>query len=60
MSIIWRYVDHYDVANVTSGDHNGVDAIVTESLLLNEHTMQSIALHMTLNPLILYICSVNI
>jgi len=50
MSIIWRYVDHYDVANVTSGDHNGVDAIVTESLLLYEHIMQSIALSYDTEP----------
>ena len=48
-----------DIANVTSADYNGVNAIVTVSLLPNVHTIQSNALHMTLNPLILYICSVN-
>ena len=33
---------------------------MTASLLPNIHTIQSNALHMTLNPLILYICSVYI
>jgi len=35
-------------------------AFVTASILLNVHIMQSNALHMTLNPIIIYICSVNI
>jgi len=59
-SITWRYAEHSDVANVTSAGYNGVNAIVTASLLPNIHTIQFNALHMTLNPLILYICSVNI
>ena len=54
------YADHSDVAKVTSAGYNGVNAIVTASLLPNIHTIQSIALYKTLNPLILYICSVNI
>jgi len=56
----WWYVEQSDVANVTSAGYNGINAIVTVSLLPNIHTFQSNALHMTLNPLILYICSVNI
>ena len=59
-SITWRYAEHSDFANVTSVGYNGVNAIVTASTLLNVHIMQSNALHMTLNPLIIYICSVNI
>ena len=59
-SITWRYAEHSDVANVTSAGYNGVNAIVTASLLPNIHTIQSNALHMTLNPLILYICSIKI
>ena len=59
-SITWMYAEHSDVANVTSAEYNGVYAIVTASLLLNVNAMQSNALHKTLNPLILYICSVNI
>ena len=59
-SITRRYAENSDVANVTSADCNGVNAIVTASILLNVHTVQSNALHMTLNPLITYICSVNI
>ena len=46
--------------NVTPADYNGVNAIVTASLLLNVNAIQSNALHKTLNPLIIYICSVNI
>ena len=53
-SITWRYAEHSDVAN------NGVYAIVTASLLLNVHIKHSNTLHITLNPLIKYICSVNI
>ena len=52
-------MEHSDVGHVTSADYNGVNAIVTASILLNVHTMQSNAFHMTLNPLIKYICSVN-
>ena len=48
-------MEHSDVANVESTGYNGVNAIVTASLLLNIHIMQSHALHMTLNPLIKYI-----
>ena len=59
-SITWRYEEHSDVENVTSAGYNGVNAIVTVSLLPNIHTIQSNALHMTLNPLILYICTVYI
>ena len=59
-SITWRYAEHSDVTNVTSAGYNGVNAIVAASILLNIHIMQSNALHTTLNPLILYICSVNI
>ena len=59
-SITWRYGEHFDVANVTSAGYNGVNAIVTASILLNVHTIQTTALHMTLNPLILHICSDNI
>jgi len=47
-------------ANVTSSAYNDVNAIVSASLLPNTHIIQSNALHMTLNPLVLYICSVNI
>jgi len=43
-----------------SADYNGNNAIVSVSLLLNVHIMQSNALHMALNPLVIYICSVNI
>ena len=59
-NITWGYAEHSNVANITSAGYNGVNAIVTASLLLNVHTIQSTALHMTLNPLILYIYSVNI
>jgi len=59
-SITCRYAEHSEVANVTSAGYNGVNAIVIASLLLIVHTMQSNALQMTLNPLIKYICSVNI
>ena len=59
-SITCRYAEHSEVANVTSAGYNGVNAIVIASLLLNVHIMQSNALQMTLNPLIKYICSVNI
>ena len=52
-SITWRYAEHSDVAN------NGVYAIVTASLLLNVHIIHSNTLHITLNSLIKYICSVN-
>ena len=55
-SITWRYAEQSDVANFMSADYNGINA----SILLNIHTIQSNALHMTLNPLIIYICSVNI
>ena len=48
-SITWRYEEHSDVANVTSAVYNGVNVIVT-----------ALHLHMMLNPLILYICTVNI
>jgi len=54
------YTEHSDVAKVVSAGYNGINAIVTLSLHLNVHTMQTIALHVTLNPLIIYICSVNI
>ena len=53
------YTEHSDVANVTSTGYNDVNAIVTPSLLLNVHTMQSNALLMTLDPLIKYKCSVD-
>ena len=59
-NITWRYAEHSDVANVTSAGSSGGNVIVAASLLLNVHTMQSNALHTTLNPLILYISSVNI
>ena len=59
-SITWRYAEHSDVTNVTSAGYNDVNAIVSASLFLSDHTMQSNALHMTLNPLIKYICLVNI
>ena len=59
-SITWRYAEHSDVTNVTSAGYNGFNATVSASLLPNIHTIQSNALHMTLNPFILYICSVNI
>ena len=55
-----RYAEHSDVANVTSAGYNGINAIVTASILLNVHTIQSNKLHMMLNPLIIYICTVNI
>ena len=58
-SITWRYAEHSDVANVTPVDYNGVTAIVTASLLLNVHTMQSSALHIS-EPTFIYICSVNV
>ena len=58
-SITWRYTEHSDVANVTSAGYNGINAIVPDSLHLNLHTIQSNALHMTLNPHIIYICSVD-
>ena len=45
--------------NVTAVDYNGVNAIVTASLLLNVHTMQSNALHIS-KPTFIYICSVNV
>ena len=52
--IIWKYAEHVDVTNVTSAaGYNGVNAIVTSSLLLNVHTIYSNALYTTLNPLIL-------
>ena len=51
-SITWTYAEHSDVANVTSAGYNDVNAIVTASLLPN--------IHVTMNPLILCICSVNI
>ena len=35
----WRYAEHSDVANVTSADYNGVNAIVKASVLLIVHTM---------------------
>ena len=54
------YTEPSDVAKVVSAGYNGINAIVTLSLHLNVHTMQTIALHVTLNPLIIYICSVNI
>jgi len=53
-------VEHSDVTNVTPAGYNGVNAIVTASLFPNIHTIQSNALQMTLNPLILYICSIKI
>ena len=59
-SITWRYAEHSDVANVTSVDCNGVYMIASVSVLLNVHTMLSNALYTTLNPHIIYICSVNI
>ena len=38
--IIWKYAEHSDVTNVTSAaGYNGVNAIVTSSLLLNVHTI---------------------
>jgi len=59
-SITWRYAGHSDDTNVTSAGYNGDNAIVSVSLLLNVHIMQSNALHMTLDPHVIYICSVNI
>ena len=55
-----KYAEHFDIANVISACYNGVHAIVTASLFLNVHTMQSNTIYMTLNPLIKYICLVNI
>ena len=59
-SITWRYAEHSNVTNVTPAGYNDVNAIVTAPLLPNIHTIQSNALHITLKPLVLYICSVNI
>ena len=48
------------MGNVTSEGYNVINAILKASLLLNVHIMQSNTLHVTLNPFIIYICSVNI
>ena len=38
--IILKYAEHSDVTNATSAaSYNGVNAIVTSSLLLNVHTI---------------------
>jgi len=38
-SITRRYAENSDVAIVTSADYNGVNVIVTASILLNIHTI---------------------
>ena len=59
-SITWNYSKQQTLRQQFQCRYNVVNAIVTSSLLLNVHTMQSYTLHMKLNPLITYICSVNI